>query len=216
MPRPAPTIDELVVAEPPEAWRRVGFSVQGDECRAGTVRLRLAGREGGHGIVGWSVRDVTAAELDGLPTTLSSRPPAPPPPPSAHPNGSLSIDHLVAFTPDLDRTVTALRSGGLDLRRIREGPTPGGAERQAFFRMGEVILELIEHPVGTPAATRPDSPARFWGMVFVVEDLDVLAERLGDHLGPARDAVQPGRRIAPLRRSAGLGIPVAFITPEAA
>lgn len=36
---------------------------------------------------------------------------------------------------------------------------------------------------------------------------------LGDRVGEIRDAVQPGRRIATLRRSAGLGMPVAVITP---
>ena len=35
---------------------------------------------------------------------------------------------------------------GLDLRRIREHPTPAGAPRQAFFRLGAEILELIQEP----------------------------------------------------------------------
>ena len=48
---------------------------------------------------------------------------------------------------------------------------------------------------------------------MVVSDLDALAERLGDDLGTPRDAVQSGRRIATLRESAGLGVPVAFMTP---
>jgi hypothetical protein len=49
----------------------------------------------------------------------------------------------------------------------------------------------------------------------VVADLDVLAERLGDHLGAVHDAVQPGRRIASLGRTAGLGQAVAFMSPTA-
>jgi hypothetical protein len=35
---------------------------------------------------------------------------------------------------------------------------------------------------------------------------------LGDRLGEARDAVQEGRRIATLRREAGLAVPLAFMT----
>ena len=37
---------------------------------------------------------------------------------------------------------------------------------------------------------------------------------LGERVGEVRDAVQPGRRIATLRRSAGLAIPVALMTPS--
>jgi len=36
----------------------------------------------------------------------------------------------------------------------------------------------------------------------------------GPALGPARDAVQPGRRIATVRDAACLGVPVALMTPH--
>jgi hypothetical protein len=35
---------------------------------------------------------------------------------------------------------------------------------------------------------------------------------MGEKLGEVHDAVQPGRRIATVRREAGLGVPVALIT----
>ena len=44
-------------------------------------------------------------------------------------------------------------------------------------------------------------------------DLDTTAASFGDHIGEVRAAVQPGRRIATLKRSAGLGLPVALMTP---
>jgi hypothetical protein len=207
---PAPTIDELTVADAPEAWAAVGFEPDGDLLEIGSVRLRMAGPGGGRGITGWSLRDLEATELDGLPTQHSDRPPASGGP---QPNGVMAIDHVVAFTPDLDRTAGALREAGLDFRRLREGPTPGGAERQAFFRMAEVIFEVIEAPEGSRIRADPAGPARLWGISFLVEDLDSTAALLGDRLGAARDAVQPGRRIAPLRREAGLGPAVAFMTP---
>lgn len=174
------------------------------------MRLRLAGPGQGRGIVRWSLRDLGGGELDGLPTVASERPPASGRP---QPNGVVAIDHVVAFTPDLDRTTAALRQAGLDFRRLREGPTPGGAERQAFFRMAEVILEVIEAPEGSRIRADPDHPARLWGISFLVEDLEATASVLGERLGRMRDAVQPGRRIAPLRREAGLGPAVAFMTP---
>ena len=48
-----------------------------------------------------------------------------------------------------------LRAAGFDLRRLREGPTPGGSPRQAFFRLGEVILEVVQAPAGTKIAADP-------------------------------------------------------------
>jgi len=103
-----------------------------------------------------------------------------------------------------------LRAAGLALRRVREQPTPTGAPRQAFFRLEEVVLEVVQVPAGRVV---PGTPARLWGLALVVADLPALAASLGDRLGSVRDAVQPGRCIASLRREAGLTVPVAFMTP---
>jgi hypothetical protein len=208
---PQPTVDELFIADVPDAWQAAGFDTEGDLCEVGTVRLRLEGPGRGRGIVGWSVRGARSLELDGLPTAASrSEPPSPAAP---HPNGVVAIDHLVVLTPDLDRTTAALRDAGFDLRREREGPTPGGSRRQSFFRMGELILELVEAPAGSRIAEDPAGPARLWGISFLVEELEHTAAALGDLLGDPRDAVQPGRRIATLRKEAGLGPAIAFMTP---
>ncbi len=51
----APTIDELVIADEPERWTALGFTVAGERCQLGSVCLRLAGRAAGRGIVGWSL-----------------------------------------------------------------------------------------------------------------------------------------------------------------
>lgn len=208
----ATAIDELVVADAPEAWAALGFAVDGDVCVVGDVRIRLAGADAGKGVTGWSLRDVEGIELDGLPTARSNRPP--PSEPSVHSNGITALDHVVAITPALDRTVAVLLDAGLDLRRIREEPTPAGAPRQAFFRLGATILEVVQEP---PEAIERgggvDRPAFFWGLAFVTPDLDATVAGLGDRISEVRAAVQPGRRIATLRRSAGLSVPVALLTP---
>jgi hypothetical protein len=206
------TVDELLIADSPGAWRSAGFHVEGDLCVVGTVRLRLAGPGPARGIVGWSVRGLGTLDLDGLPTTASERPP-PPLAGAPHPNGASGVDHIVALTPDIGRTTAALRDAGFDLRRERQGPTPGGSTRQSFFRMGEVILEVVEAPAGTRIAGDRDGPARLWGISFLVEELDRTAEALDGLLGEPRPAVQPGRRIATLRKEAGLGPAIAFMTP---
>lgn len=206
------TIDEISLAAEPERWRQLGFRVEGDRLELGTVVLVLAGAQAGRGILGWSLRGATAQALDGLVAERSEtaeRAAAP-----EHPNGVCALDHLVAMSPALDRTVEALRAAGLDLRRVREEPTPAGAPRQAFFRLGEVILEVVQEP---PEAVQrgggAERQARLWGLAMVAADLERTVRSLGELCGAIRDAVQPGRRIATLRGEADLGVPVALMSP---
>lgn len=207
------TIDELTVADEPGAWTALGFSVDGEVCVVGDVRIRLAGTGAGEGLVGWSLRNVEGTELDGLPTTRSER--EPPGRGPAHGNGVAGLDHIVAITPVLERTIAALEGAGLDLRRVREEPTPAGAPRQAFFRIGSTVLEVVqEPPVAIEQGGGENRPAFFWGLAFVTPDLDATVTGLGERVSEARDAVQPGRRIATLRRSAGLSLPIALMTPR--
>jgi catechol 2,3-dioxygenase-like lactoylglutathione lyase family enzyme len=191
-----PTLEELEIADEPADWRALGFEVEGDACQVSSVRLRLVGRGPRRGIVSWTLGD-------GAP--VAKVPP--------HPNGVARIDHVVLMSPDLDRTVAELRSEGFELRRLREGETPGGSRRQAFFRVGEPILEVVEAPEGTSVARTPDGPARVWGLAFLVDDIEATGAALGELLGTPRPAVQPGRRIATLRAEAGLGPAVAFMSP---
>jgi hypothetical protein len=209
----SPTIDELTLAGASVSWRAAGFDVERDAFRIGSVRIRLSEANDGHGIIGCTMRDVEVEEPDGLAIRRSDAPTrenrSEP-----HPNGAIALDHLVAFSPSLDRTIPALERAGLELRRLREEPTPAGAPRQAFFRLAEVILEVIEAPPGSHEERNPEAASRFWGLAFSVTDLDVCADLLGDRLGKPRDAVQPGRRIATVRREAGLGVAVAFMSPD--
>ena len=207
------TIDELAIADEPERWTAASFAVRDCCCQLGSVRVRLAGPQAKAtaGILGWSLRGIASVELDGLPTTRSQSPP--PPPPGAHPNGAVAVDHVVVMSPALDRTVAALRAAGLDLRRVREQPTPAGAPRQAFFRLGEEILEVVQEPDAVLERDGgPDRPARLWGLALRVQDLDRTLAVLAPNVSPARPAVQPGRRIATVRRSAGLAVPVALMS----
>jgi hypothetical protein len=207
----AVTVDELVVADPPELWAEMGFRVDGDACQVGTVNVRLDARAGKR-VARWSLRGTPTDDLDGLATTISTTPERDAPEP--HPNGVVAIDHVVAFSPDLDRTVATLQSAGLDLRRIREEPTPAGAPRQAFFRLGEVILECVQMP-DSPELDRSRG-ARLWGLALLTADMDATVAALGDRLGEPRPAVQEGRTIATLRREAGSAVPLAFMTARVA
>jgi hypothetical protein len=201
----------LTIGDEPASWAALGFALDGDVCEVGSVRIRFASRGAGRGIVGWTLQGVASKALDGLPTTRADTQASTAG--ELHPNGIVALDHVVVITPALDRTVPVLQAAGLDLRRIREQPTPAGAPRQAFFRLGEVILEVVQAPEkAIERSGGPDSPAFFWGLAFKVADLDATVARLGERASPARAAVQPGRRIATLRRSAGVALPVALMS----
>jgi hypothetical protein len=210
------SVHELVVAADPDRWAAAGFRVDGGVARVGATRLRLAGERAGRGILDWALRGLTDGteeeppELDGLPTRTTQ---AAVVEPDRHPNGAVKLDHVVALSPSLDRTTAALERAGLDLRRVRDATLPGGGTRQAFFRLGEVILEVIQQPAPDGGAVDPSKPSRLWGLAFTTDDLDASVAAAGGAFGPPRDAIQPGRRIATARREAGLGSAVAFITP---
>ena len=205
-----PELTGLGIADPPERWAELGFAVADGHVDLGAVRVKLG--EPGEGIVSWTLRGVEAGDIDGLTTFADD---------AAReigadvstttrnldrtPHGAkCHVDHVVVLTPDFDRTSAALAGAGLPLRRVRDA----GGFRQGFRRLGPAILELVE------ARDAPEGPARFWGLVVIVSDLDALALRLGDRLGAIHEAVQPGRRIATLRHSAGLGPALAFMDPE--
>lgn len=199
----APALVGLTVSGDLSAWKNAGFTVGGDGLRLGSVHLRTTETPGTAGIVAWSLAGIADGGVDGL-LTLDAEG-ATGPDPGEHPNTTTAIDHLVVASPDLDRTTEALGVVGIELRRVRDA----GRMEQRFFRIGEVILELI----GRPGATGP-GPASFWGIAVTVADIDAAAALLGERLGPVTDAVQPGRRIATLRHEAvGVPVPVAFLSP---
>ncbi len=91
------------------------------------------------------------------------------------------------------------------LSDVRQRGTLTEADVSAAMReIRLALLELVER------AEAPPGRAALWGVTFVVDDVDVPRA----HVGPAKAAVQPGRRIATVREGAGLGVSVALITPR--
>lgn len=212
---------ELRVADDPSAWAAAGFAVDGDETVIDPVSIRLTGRpdDGApRGITGWTLSGVSVPDgsLDGLRTDCRSDveqrgttgPPSNPGPAPAHPNGTVGLDHVVMLTPDLDRTIAACEAAGLELRRIRDTAANGSPMRQAFFKLGPVVLEVVSGDVGTGLPAE-EAPATFFGLAVDVDDLDATAAALGEGLGRIKAAVQPGRRIGTIRTK-GFGISVAI------
>ena len=83
------------------------------------------------------------------------------------------------------------------------------AIRQGFHRLGEVIVEVVE------SAQVAASSAAFWGFVWNVDDLHEVCDTLGPEvISLPKPAVQSGRYIATVRNGAGLGLPLALMTPR--
>ena len=203
--RHRPAVVALQVADDPERWRALGFDVRDTVAQVGPVAIRLVGAGAGTGIVGWTLRGWDGTPLDRLATVLDDDEPAPP---GTHRNTATGVDHVVIATPDRRRTSTALDAAGLGLRRVRTGvSTPQGTMEQAFHRAGPVIVEVVG-----PAEPASTDRAAFWGVTFAVDDLDAAVHALGEQAGTVRNAVQPGRRIVTVRRTAGSSVPLAFIS----
>lgn len=226
-----PEVAEFEVADPADAWTQAGFSVDagvdsgGDAaavCWVGGVGIRLVGRDRGAapaatldtgtGIVGWSLRglppDGSVHDLDGIPTTSPSEGAATA---ATHPNGVVAIDHVVLLSPDLGRTVETLTAIGANPRRERDTHLAGRPMRQIFFRLGEVIVEVV----GSPESAN-EGPSTLWGMTYTVADIDATASYFGDRTAPVKEAVQRGRRITTLRHHEfGMSVPTALISAPA-
>jgi hypothetical protein len=189
----------LLVAGETAAWQALGFAVVGDRFAAGEVTVRLAGADAGSGLLGWELAP-PAADVDGLPgaevgTAVTG----------VHANGVTGVDHVVVGTPDVTRTTAALAAVGVEPRCTVEGARGDTGTLYRFFLLGTSVLELIG-----PAVPTGDGPARFAGVAFVAPTLDGLPVGFS----PPRPAVQPGRQIATATREAGLGVPVAVLTPR--
>ena len=205
---------EIEIGDDPITWTSLGFTVGDDGvARVGRVGLRLAGAddERGRGILGWTLAaGAPAGDVDGLPTDYAVAADDDPgaagdtSAPAPHPNGVTAIDHLVVLTPDLDRTTEALGAVGLEARRTREA---GGGRRQRFFRLGEVILEVVG-----PAEPAGEGPATFWGLALTVADIDATAAHLAGRIGEPKAAVQAGRRIASLPTGDDVSVPIAVMS----
>ncbi|MFV0318495.1 MAG: VOC family protein [Microthrixaceae bacterium] len=212
MARQANQLLNLVLGDHPQAWTTLGFEVSTDVggrsfVLLGHTAVGLAGSGGGFS--GWAIAD-SGAPLDILPRSSHELGAAADP--VAHPNGITRIDHVVISTGDMLRTTAALESAGIDRRGGRDTDSYGTPMSQAFFWLGDVIVELVGPGPGEPTT---EDPADLFGLALVSEDLDATVGHLGEFAGTPKDAVQPGRRIAGIRSDGlGVSVPLAVMSPH--
>jgi|TARA_B100002052_G_scaffold184226_1_gene167864 hypothetical protein len=200
-----PSIAELHVGDDPKAWVHLGFNIEDNRCRIGTTDVVF--REGQPGIHAWALRGALPSSFGPIPTSYLDSPI--PGLASTHPNSSRGLHHLVLMVPEFKQGRSALTHAGVV---VSPGKVFGSADKKLLRStpmMGDFELELI-------GPEKEDSSRRWdlWGLVIAVEDIDVTADLLGDLLGRVKPAIQPGRRIATVSKSAGLGVAIAFLGPE--
>ncbi|MFV1990418.1 MAG: glyoxalase [Acidimicrobiales bacterium] len=197
---------QLEMADAASLWEGIGFSVFSDQIRVGSTLLDLGA--GGAGITGWGLSGTDAVSLiekrEGIPTSVMRSPTTKDQTP--HPNTAVQIDHVVLTTQNLTRTQHSLEAAGLTLRRTRQADA---STVQCFYRMGEVILEVVGDP-----RQALDAAAALWGLICTVSDLSAAAKSMPGKLGQEKPAVQSGRDIAIVSKSAGLSVPCGFLSPH--
>lgn len=202
----------LEIGDEPAAWSAAGFVVEGNHVIVNDTTITLVGSEAGRGILRATV-DGSCDNIDGMPFRGTVVPETHEPGPATrpvHPNVVVDFDHLVAMSPHMDRTVAALVAAGIDHRRTRTFEAGGHTRRQAFFWLGDVILELA----GDDEA-HGEGDATLWGLALTCDDLDAAADHLGDMVGRIKTAVQPGRRIATVRTGElDISVPIALMSPH--
>lgn len=206
------TVAEFVIGGLTDPWAAIGIHFSSAGCAdAGNTWLHCDTRLP-PGLHSWVLCDAphTVSSIDGLITTYVDDVPALNSESINEVNNGfqlevVGVDHVVVNTPDLQRTSNALASAtGAPLKRVRDA---SNGVQQGFHRLGGVIVEIVSTP------STIIGPAMFWGLVFVVDDLENVFNHVGpDVLSPPKPAVQPGRNIATFRSAAQLGVPCALMT----
>jgi len=200
-----PTIAELHVGDDPSAWERLGFRINERRCLVG--RTEVVFSDGPGGIHSWVLRNSIRSEFGPIPTSFTENPV--PEPSIVHPNGSVGFHHVVLMVPEFDRGKAALSNAGVQVEHGRPFGSPDKEMLPSAPKMGDIELELIG-----PESEDRSRTWELWGLVIAVSDIDATSELLGNLLGQVKPAVQPYRRIATLKKEAGLGVAVAFLGPE--
>ena len=206
------TVAEFVIGGLADPWVAIGLHFSSDgRANVGNTWLHCDSRLP-PGLHSWVLCDAPQAvsSIDGLVTSYVDDVPALKMGSANKASNSfqlaiLGVDHVVVNTPDLQRTSDALAAAtGEPLKRVRDA---GNGVQQGFHRLGGVIVEIVSSP------NMLAGPAIFWGLVFVVDDVDDVFIHVGpDVLSPPKPAVQPGRNIATFRSAAQLGVPCALMT----
>jgi len=124
------------------------------------------------------------------------------------PNG-LRLDHAVINTPNPERAI-AHYGARLGIRFALDRTIEKFRTRFLFFKIGDVVLEVIDRMDAESAPAGPDS---IWGLTWAVGDLEQAHARLtktGVNVSDIRTGRKPGTQVF-TARSHTAGIPTLFL-----
>ena len=118
------------------------------------------------------------------------------------------LDHIVVASNDSAATAAHFRDRlGMEIKRTMT--RPGTGAHLEFAKLVDVTIEFAGPPQPRPGELK----ARFWGVVFAVDDIDAVvadARAAGYPVSDPIPAVQPGAKIATVKAGTG-GVPFALI-----
>ena len=121
------------------------------------------------------------------------------------------LDHVVVFSADIEAT-RAFYEDGLGLRLALDKTFEEREVRLLFFRLGNVTIEIGSRLGAEPSSESPD---RFGGLAWEVEDVDVIRARLegdGFDVSGVRKGNKAGTRVCTVRNPV-YGVPTLLIEP---
>jgi hypothetical protein len=206
---PFPT--RLVIGDNTDSWVRAGFSVtRTGEVNFGNFVLQLIGINNNRGVIGWEFSEpIGSSILCDIPVTKALAPTIPSSP--QHPNGVVSVDHIVLKSENIMSTVEELGIIGLQPRR-RNRDEKRNLE-YVFYKTNSTIIEVI-----SPISVSNNLSAKghiLWGIAFTCPDIFATHRHLSTLTKLPWAAVQEGRSITTLNtKELDISIKVAFLSPH--
>ena len=201
---------ELVIGGTTQPWQNLGIDTDHESFALSNVKIRC--NNGAPGIHSWTIAlddpdtPTIQCSIDGIATTFVAQAPQSPLRSAIGDTEVVLLDHIVVNTSDIERTSKAIEDAcGAQVRRVRDA---GNGVMQAFHRLENTIIEVVSGPHIS------SETAQLWGIAISIEDLYGLAADLGDLASPPKAATQKGRFISTIRSAAGIGVPLAMMTPH--
>ncbi len=186
-------LNEITVADQPDAWRAIGFTVEDGRVRIGdSFVIHLTGAPGG-GITSWTLgidglNGASTTDPGGMKLTVTDA--ARPTGTAVHENGVSRASKAVILTADTTASIARLREATADLGAPEnEGKGSDGAH-YAIWPMDdtEVGLEVV--------CLDPDQGNDAMQALFlVVDDFDAAVERVGKNDVTPEDVYSERRRV---------------------